>query len=96
MKIKFEELEYQLFNLGKSEDFVESNISKLVCNVWNYLFEMYDQRQIDLLLPVERHFEFQNFFGTNTAFIYEENWYSKTLVDYVEKNPKSELYNRIL
>ena len=91
-----EELEYQLFNLGKSEDFVESDISKLVCNVWNYLFEMYDQRQIDLLLPVERHFEFQNFFGTNTEFIYEENWYSKTLVDYVEKNPESELHDFIL
>lgn len=83
-----EELEYQLFNLGKSEDFVESDISKLVCKVWNYLFEMYDQGEINLLLPVENHFEFQSFFGTKTEFIYEGNWYSKALGDYVEKNQK--------
>lgn len=91
-----EELEYQLFNLGKSEDFVESDISKLVCKVWNYLFEMYDQGEINLLLPVENHFEFQSFFGTKTEFIYEGNWYSKALGDYVEKKPESELQDCIL
>lgn len=91
-----EELEYQLFNLGKSEDFVESDISKLVCKVWNYLFEMYDQGEINLLLPVENHFEFQSFFGMKTEFIYEGNWYSKALGDYVEKKPESELQDCIL
>lgn len=91
-----QELEYQLFNLGKSKDFVESDISKLVCKVWNYLFEKYDQGAIDLLFPVENHFEFQSFFGTKTEFIYEENWYSKALGDYVEKNPESELQDCIL
>ena len=86
-----EELEFQLFNLGKSKDFVESDISKLVCNVWNYLFEMYDQQEMDLLLPDESLFEFQSFFGTKTELIYENNWYSKVLEDYVEKNPESTL-----
>ena len=91
-----DELEYQLFDLGKSEDFIESDTSKLVCNIWNYLFEMYDQQQIDLFVPVESHFEFKSFFGANKEFIYEENWYSKTLVDYVEKNPESKLHGCIL
>ena len=91
-----EELEYQLFNLGTSEDFVESDISKLVCKIWNYLFEMYDQGEINLLFPVENHFEFQSFFGTKTEFIYKGNWYSKALGDYVEKNPESKLQDCIL
>lgn len=86
-----EELEYQLFNLGKSEEFFESDSSKLVCNVWNYLFEKYDRGEIDLLLPVESHFQFQDFFGRKIEFIYEKNWYSVILRDYITKNPESEL-----
>lgn len=86
-----EELEYQLFNLGKCEDFCESDSSKLVCRVWNYLFEKYDQGAIDLLLPVESLFQFQDFFGRKIEFIYEKNWYSVILKDYITKNPESEL-----
>lgn len=52
---------------------------------------MYDQQEMDLLLPDESLFEFQSFFGTKTEFIYENNWYSKVLEDYVEKNPESTL-----
>ncbi len=57
-----EELEYQLFNLEARKEFFESDSSKLVCNVWNYLFEKHDRGEIDLLLPVESH-QFQDFLG---------------------------------
>ena len=84
-----EELEYQLFKLGDKKDTVEPNVSKLICEIWNYLFELYDEGSIILTFVVEEIFQFMNFFGEISEFAYKDNLYSISLKKYIDENPRS-------
>ncbi|MGQ7387399.1 hypothetical protein ACTGWU_07665 [Streptococcus suis] len=86
-----EELEYQLFVLGTFDDKVDSPLSKLICYIWTHLFELYEKETVNLNFPVEHKFDFQDFFGNRTEFIYDKNWYYIALRDFVRKNPKSNI-----